>query len=28
MENLIVDQNIGNGFTNIMDWVLDQRRDN
>ena len=26
MENLIVDQNIGNGFTNIMDWVLNQRR--
>ena len=28
MEKLIVDQNIGNGFTNIMDWVLDQRRNN
>ena len=28
MENLIVDQDIGNGFTNIMDWVLDQRRNN
>ena len=28
MENLIVDQDIGNGFTNIMDWVLDQKRNN
>ena len=28
MEKLMVDQDIGNGFTNIMDWVLSQRRSN